>query len=58
MSDIRDARLWCQRISTFKDFADSVGAEFEMRRLENGKEYVAVKQFYRPEKERKDGSKS
>lgn len=47
MPDVKDAKLWNERITLFKDFAHSVGAEFEFKILENGKECVVVKQFYK-----------
>ena len=56
MSDVVDAKLWNGRVTTFKDFAHSVGAEFEFKILENGKECVVVKQFYKPKGDRRDGT--
>ena len=38
MPDVRDEKLWNERVTMFKDFARSMGAEFEFKILENGKE--------------------
>lgn len=55
MADVRDEQVWKDRVDSFKRFAQSVNAEYEYRILENNKECVVVKQFYKPMKE---GSRS
>ena len=55
MADVRDGKLWNERVTIFKDFAHSVGAEFEFKILENGKECCEVRQYYRPVK-KEDGN--
>ena|GEM_PF-6778711 len=50
MSDVVDVGRWHQIISEVKELADKNGAEFELKKLENGKEYVLLRQFYRPRK--------
>jgi hypothetical protein len=51
--DVVDVAKWNERISSFRDFAHSVGAEFRLRILENGKEVVEVWQYYRPQAKEK-----
>lgn len=55
MPDVREMKEWHERIVQVKDFAVSIGAEYEMRVLPDGKEYVMCRLFYRPRKEERNG---
>ena len=57
MADVRDAKLWNERVQRFKEFADSVDAEFDWKRFGNGKECCTITQYYRPIREDKNGRK-
>lgn len=51
MADVRELGLWNERVQRFKEFARLVDAEFNFKILENGKECVELRQYYRPRKE-------
>lgn len=58
MADVVDANIWNQKVAHFKDFAILMDAQFNTRRLPDGKEYVVVEQWFNPKREVRDGSKS
>ena len=51
MPDVRDERIWVDRIATFKKFANAIGAELDYKIFPGGKERCVVTQYFRPRKE-------
>lgn len=56
--DIRKINVWHEKISEFNEFAKKNSAEFELKRLPDGKELLTVRLYYRPIKGEENGSKS
>lgn len=56
--DIRKINVWHEKISEFSEFANKNSAEFELKRLPDGKELLTVRLYYRPIKGEENGSKS